>query len=421
MSATTVPAPGPEGYLALLRMPGVAKFVLAGFLGRLPMSMLGLGVVVLISNIRHSYSLAGAVSATLTCAGAIGAPVLGRFVDRLGQRRILLMAVPHAVALIGLCVLTLAHSALWSLFVAAALTGCSLPPVPSMLRARWTFALGSDTSATARAFAFEAIVDELVFIVGPVLVTTLGALIAPVSGVVCSGVFAIIGCLLLATRRETEPGLVRAAADERGAMRIAGVRVLVASCVLIGTAFGTIDVGMIAFASAHGGAADSGLLLAAVASGSGCSAVWYGRRSWRAPLHRRFLEGCVVLVVSTSLLTLASSVLAIVPLAFVAGTAISPVLIPVFGLVEGLTPRSILTEGFTWVSTALAFGVGTGVTVSGRVIDAIGPSSAFLICPSVVLLAGIVGFTGRGALRRARATRLPRGHQRQSGQLTEAR
>jgi len=401
---TTVPASEPSGYLGLLRMPGAAKFVLAGFFGRLPMSMLGLAVVVLISSTRHSYSLAGAVSATLTCAGAIGAPVLGSLIDRFGQRHILLMAVPHAAVLIGLCVLTLAHAALWSLFAAAALTGCSLPPVPSMLRARWTFALGSGTAATARALAFEAIVDELVFFVGPVLVTTLGAFVAPVSGVVCSGLFATVGCLLLATRRETEPRLVPRADGESGAMRIGGVRVLVASCVLIGTAFGTIDVGMIAFASAHGSSAGSGFLLAAVASGSGCSAVWYGRRSWRAPLHRRFLSGCVVLVLSTSLLTLAASIVAIVPLAFLAGTAISPVLIPGFGLVEALVPRAMLTEGFTWVSTALAFGVGAGVTVSGRLIDAVGPSRAFLICPTVVVLAALLGLSGRGALRRGRPT-----------------
>ena len=95
----------------------------------------------------------------------------------------------------------------------------------------------------------------------------------------------------------------------------------------------------------------------------------------------------------------------IVPLAYVAGTAISPVLIPSFGLVETLVPRALLTEGFTWVSTALAFGVGTGVSLSGQVVDAVGPSRAFLICPAVILLAGLIGLSGRGALSRTQPVR----------------
>lgn len=391
--------PRSDSYRALLRVPGALNFVLAGWLGRLPMSMLGLGVVVLLSALRHSYTLAGAVSATLTCAGAVGAPILGGFVDRFGQRRILLGCLPHIAALTGLCLLALSHAALWSLFVAAALTGCSVPPVPSMLRARWTFLLGSGTPATERAFALEAVIDELVFIAGPVLVTTLGALVAPVSGLVCSGVFVTVGCLVLATRRDTEPTRSPRINGARGVMRIGGVRVLVASCALVGVALGTIDVGMIAFASARDASAISGLLLATVAAGSGSSAVWYGRRPWRAPLHRRFLIGCGMLVVSTSLLTFATSVPVILPLAFLAGTTISPVLIPGFGLVERLVTRSMLTEGFTWVSTAFAFGVGSGVTLSGRVIDAVGPSRSFLICPVVVLAAGLLGLSGVGVLR----------------------
>ncbi len=389
----------PGGYAALLRVPGARAFVSAGFLGRLPMSMLGLGVVVLVSHIRHSYAVAGAVSATLTCAGALGSPALGALADRIGQRRTLLASVPHVVALAGLGTLILRHAPVWTLFPAAAVTGALLPPVSSMLRARWTFLLGGGTAAAEQAYAFEAVVDELVFIAGPVLVTTLGGAVAPVSGLVCSGVFVLVGCLLLSTQRRTEPPLHTGERDGRGVLRIAGVRVLVTACVVLALALGTIDVGMVAFATDHGVPALSGLLLACVAAGSGTSAVWYGRRHWRAPLHRRFLLGCAFLVLSTLPLSLAPSLAVIVPLAFLCGTAISPALIAGFGLVERLVPRAMLTEGFTWVSTALGFGVGMGVTVSGRTIDAFGVSRAFLICPCAVLLGGLVGLAGVRSLR----------------------
>lgn len=178
------------------------------------------------------------------------------------------------------------------------------------------------------------------------------------------------------------------------------MRILLASCSVTALALGTIDVGMVAFAKDNGVPALSGLLLACVAAGSCSSAIWYGRHAWRAPLHGRFLIGCGVLVVSTLPLTLASSVDVMVPLGFIAGSAISPAQIAGFGLVERLVPQAMLTEGFTWVSTALGFGVGIGVTVSGRAIDGIGASRAFLICPSAVLAGGLIGLAGIRALRR---------------------
>jgi hypothetical protein len=92
-----------------------------------------------------------------------------------------------------------------------------------------------------------------------------------------------------------------------------------------------------------------------------------------------------------------------VPLAYVAGLAISPALIACFGLVERLVPRSMLTEGFTWISTALAFGVGIGVTLSGRAIDALGANHALLISPASVLAGGLLALAGHAALGRPAA------------------
>lgn len=391
--------PVQHGYWRLVGLPGARAFIGAGFLGRLPMSMLGLGIVVLISHFQHSYAVAGAVSATFTCASALGSPVLGALADRFGQRPVLMSSLPHALALAGLCALILAHAPVWSLFPAAIVTGVLLPPVSSMLRARWTFLLGGGTAAAEQAYALEAVIDEMVFIAGPVIVTTLGA-IAPVTGLACSGTFVVVGSLFLAGQRRTEPPAHSTRTGPRGAWRIGGVRVLVCACVVLATALGTIDLGMVAFATAHGVAPYSGLLLACVAAGSGTSAMWYGRVHWRAPLERRFLTGCGVLVLSTVPLSLASSVGAMIPLAYLAGSAISPSLIAGFGLVERLVPPVMLTEGFTWVSTALMFGVGVGVTVSGRAIDAVGASRAFLISPTAVLLGTLIGLAGLPALRR---------------------
>ena len=54
-------------YLQVLRTPHALPMVLAAFIGRLPLSMVGLGCVLLVASETGSYGLGGAVAA----AGAV--------------------------------------------------------------------------------------------------------------------------------------------------------------------------------------------------------------------------------------------------------------------------------------------------------------------------------------------------------------
>jgi MFS family permease len=371
------------------------------------MSMLGIGVLFLVKALTHSYGIAGAVSATLTCAGALGNPLLGRLVDRHGQHRVLVPAVAvHCTALAILITLAQVGAPDVTLFVTAAVTGAAMPPVSSLIRARWTFLLSGDAAALNQAYAFEAVVDELVFMAGPVLVTTLATTVAPWLGLTCSGVLALGGGLIFAGRRRTEPIPTPRRADGRRAamaMGIAGVRLLCLACVLVGLVFGTIDVAMVAFAADHHQSGLAGLLLALVAAGSGTSGILYGRRRWVRPLHHRFVIACGLLAASMSTLRFAPSVGVMAVLAFIAGLAISPTLIAGFGLVERLVPRPMLTEGFTWVSTSLGLGVGLGVSASGRLVDSFGASRTFLLCPCAAIAAGILATLGHRHIGKGQA------------------
>jgi hypothetical protein len=49
-------------YVHLLRRPGATAFCTAGVLGRMPIAMLGLGIVILVASETGSYGLAGTVS-----------------------------------------------------------------------------------------------------------------------------------------------------------------------------------------------------------------------------------------------------------------------------------------------------------------------------------------------------------------------
>ena len=58
-------------YRQVLSKPGAAAFSASGFLARLPISMVTLGIVLLISARTDSYGLAGGISAALVIASCL--------------------------------------------------------------------------------------------------------------------------------------------------------------------------------------------------------------------------------------------------------------------------------------------------------------------------------------------------------------
>ena len=155
-------------YLHLMRRPGAGAFFVAGILGRMPISMIGLGIVILIARESGSYGLAGAVSGVAVVAGALTGPIQGRLVDRFGQRMLLLVGtVLCTIGLAGLLVAVRADAPTWVLYALSFVAGGTRPQVGSFVRARWTHLLGRGR-ALQTAFALEAVGDEVVFIIGPV-------------------------------------------------------------------------------------------------------------------------------------------------------------------------------------------------------------------------------------------------------------
>src|SRR5438270_10198036 len=77
-------------YADIFRIPGAWRFSAAALIGRMPMSMFGLGTVLLISAETGKYGIAGAVSAAGSLGYAFVTPLIARLMDSRGQRRVLL-------------------------------------------------------------------------------------------------------------------------------------------------------------------------------------------------------------------------------------------------------------------------------------------------------------------------------------------
>jgi predicted MFS family arabinose efflux permease len=373
-------------YRTALATPGAKQFTVAGLIGRLPMSTLGLGIVLLVVHETGSYSLGGAVSAASVLAEAVGAPILGRITDRIGQRRLLLVAVVgFASAVLALLV---AVEERWSkpvLFTISAATGALYPPISACVRARWTYVLGSGPTLQT-AFALESVNDEIVFIAGPVIVTVLATQVHQLAGLLTVLALTAIGIVWLASQRRTEPPRRTDSHQAADRMPKAWLASMVAVCVFLGSLFGATEVITVAFADEHGRPGVTGLLLAGWAFGSMLAGIIVGAVTWKASSARRFKFGTLALAVVMLPLPFIDNLAVLGIALFIAGFAISPTFVAAFSWIESTVPPARLTEGITWLTTGIALGIAPGAAISGRLIDDYGASQAFYM----PVVAGIV-------------------------------
>ncbi|MEU6710180.1 MFS transporter [Nonomuraea sp. NPDC046802] len=386
-------------YRGLFEGPGVKAFVLAGFVGRMPMSMLGIGVVLLISALTDNYATAGAVAATTNVAFAVAAPLSGRLVDRFGQGRVIPpFAVVNAIALAALMVFAGFGLPDWTLYIAGLVVGATSLSIGSMVRARWSVIHGG-SGRLHTAFAFESVADEVVFVTGPALVTVLATGVNPYAGLVVALVCMLLGSLALAGQRRTQPPVQEVRSASGSPILIPGIAMLACVYLALGSVFGSVDLITVAYAEEHGVKWASGFLLASFAGGSMVSGLWFGSRAWRISLRARFVRAQGVFVVGLVPIVFIGDPRVMAAALFLAGFAISPTLITGFSLTERLVPPSLLTEGMAWISTSIGFGVAIGAWAGGRLTEMVGASSAYAFSLGAALVAVIVGIGGSGLLR----------------------
>ncbi|SDU86720.1 Predicted arabinose efflux permease, MFS family [Microlunatus sagamiharensis] len=375
-------------YATVLGDAPARGFSLAGFVARLPQSMTGIGIVLLVSLTSGSFARAGVVAAAVTLAGAVAAPLWGRVMDRAGQARVLVgTALGYAV---GVLVVVASVEGGWPLPATvggALLAGLCFTPTGSSVRARWSHRL-RDSPLLDTAFALEAVIDELTFVVGPVLVTFLATTVDPAAGLVVCAVLGVLGSLLLAVQRSTEPPrrprLHRADRTSRLPFRLLAMVVLASwAC---GGVFGSMEVVVVAFARERDVLGWSGVLLMCWAAGSLLAGVVAGLVAWRRAPLARYRIGAVVLAVSLLPMPFVGPPWLLGVLLTVSGFAIAPTLIAAVSVVQTSVPAVRLTEALGWSGTGMSAGVATGAALGGASVDQMASTGGFVLVAAFGLL-----------------------------------
>ena len=352
------------------------------------MSMMIIGTLLVVEHATGSYGVAGAASAAAPLAMAISNPPIGRLIDRLGQSAVMPWVL--VVFLTGVAILVGAAAAdapTPLLFVGAVIAGVGQLPYTSLVRARWSFLL-ADSPQLPTAFALESAADELVFIVGPVLVTGL-AVISPLFGPVVAAGLAIAGTIPFLAARASEPAPAGRHTG-RAAWRVPGIWVLVGASCCMGFAFGGFDVDLVAFAEEHDASAWAGVLLGLVAFGSMTAGLWYGTRKWRLDLSVRYRISLATFALGAVPPIFVANMWQMAPAALLVGLSIAPSLIACSGLVQRVAPPGALTESFVWQTTGLNIGVAAGTGLAGFLVDHAGVRTAMIAGPVAVALAALL-------------------------------
>lgn len=379
-------------YRAVLSLPGALAFSLTGVVARLHMSMLGLGIVLMVSTLygtpeRGDYAMAGRVVSVNIIVYSICSPQVSKLVDRFGQALVMRPAViVSALSIGGLVAAATARAPEWVLYIFGALAGATGGSIGALVRARWSH-LVKDPAQLHTAYSLESVLDELVFVVGPVVATLLATAVAPQAALVVAGLAIVGGGLLFLAQKETEPPpRGRTEHREPSVLRSPGLIPVALGFMGVGAIFGATDVAVVAFAEEHGQKAAAGAILAVFAAGSFISGFAYGARQWASPLWRRFVIGVLALGAGVCLFFVVHTVVLLAAVMFVVGFAIAPTLVNGNGLVQQFVRPSQLTEGLTWANTALTVGVAAGAPVAGEFIARSGSSGGF----SVVVVAGAI-------------------------------
>lgn len=378
-------------YAALIEQRDLRQLFLASVVGRLPIGISGLAILILVQSSSGSFARGGAATGSYVAGLAVVAPVLGRLIDRYGPRRVLVSAgLLFPTALVALVMSVAGNASPWLQLLFAAAAGATFPPITVCMRTLLKRRLRED-ALLSTAYSLESVLIELIFIAGPMLVALFVALASPAVAVLAAAVSGSAGTVLFLRLSAMRDWQVEKAASNRlaGPLAQPGFLALIGVVLCYSIAFGLTEIGLTAYATESGTPALAGVLLGLMSAGSAFGGLAYGSRNWHLPLARQFALMLALMGVGLALLALPWGPWGFAAWSVVAGIVMAPALIIQSMLVAKTSRPEHSTEAFTWSASALLSGVGLGVTAGGGLLE---------VFHSPVVLASAAGAAFLGAL-----------------------
>lgn len=374
-----------SAYSTLFRTPGGMKFSIAGFIGRMPISMEGLALIFVVVAASDSYALAGLLSAIAEITKSIATPFWSRQADRYGQRKILNLIVPLRTLLMTIFIVCAVTSTpVWTWFLAIILAELTTINAGGMVRIRWLYVLNknnADHHLVNTAYSYESLIDEFVFIFGPMLATLCATSIHPAAGMVAALVFFCTGLPALASQKNTEPPPSPRINDEPHppVLRNKVVRAVAIPAAIVGGFFSSMGLCVVSFSEVRNAQGQTGILLAVWAGGSAISAIITGTIKWKSAPAMRYIINLAALSLLAVPFLFVKTIPFLTLALFINGLSIAPIIINAYAIVEKAVPAAQLTETLAWVTAGMPIGGATASALAGWIIDHNGTEAAFWV------------------------------------------
>jgi len=363
-------------YVEFVRQPDVGRMLLAALVSRMPVGMLGFGMLMFLRETLGSFAQAGTAVGVEFVAAAIAAPIVGRIVDRNGPWRVLYVTgtvQPLAlVAMLATAKMGLGFSAVAACAVVA---GSFSSPITTLTRTMWRHRFDRDEDRRT-AFALDSVAIEVNFTLGPSLMAAVlagygatTAFVVMIAAVVIA-FFAFMGSPALRYFRQPDGKVER---HLLGPLTDARLRLIFVCTFGLTMSLGLLEVGYPAYGVAAAAPAMGGLLLGVNSIGSATGGAIYGGLHFRIPVERQFALAVGLMALGLLLHTAAMPVLAaFFAVSFLAGMLIAPSIASQSVLVSRLAPVQYATEAFTWGSMCIVSGIGAGIALGGVLVESVG-------------------------------------------------
>ncbi|MGG7464557.1 MFS transporter [Plantibacter sp. YIM 135347] len=380
-------------YVDVLALPHALPTFGSALIARSAYAIVILPLIFAVQSSTGSAATAGLAVGVYGAGAAFLAPLRARIIDRYGRPRVLtVLAMVFGAMLASLAVAALLDANGAMFITLAALAGAFAPPIGPAMRVVWSELTG-DPATLRTALSLDAVLEEVLYLIGPAAAGLALTIIAPGIALVVPAVLVIVGTVSFvlspvvrrAPAAPTSTGRTDSAPKARRRSLLAGTAYLAVllPSLLAGMVSGNLTISMPELLTGPSAPVFVGIALGLFAGGSAVGGLVFGAITTPGPPHRQLVVLTVLLLGTSTVVGFASGAVWICLAIVIAGCCFSPVMVVAYLAAAGFGGDDRRTEATTWVNTAHNVGGSVGTALAGLVIQVSGAQASFIVTGAI--------------------------------------